>query len=75
MRNLGSAIKESGATITHDPLPVVRADKTQLAQLFQNLIGNAIKFRSPDRPAADPCFGPRRAGALALLRAGQRHRF
>ena len=50
MRNLGTAIKESGAAITHDPLPVVRADQTQLAQLFQNLIGNAIKFRAPDRP-------------------------
>ena len=50
MRNLGSAIKESGASVTHDSLPVVRADKTQLAQLFQNLIGNAIKFRSPERP-------------------------
>ena len=36
--------------MTHDPLPVVRADKAQLVQLFQNLIGNAVKFRSPDRP-------------------------
>ena len=50
MRNLGSAIKESGASITHDSLPAVRADLTQLAQLFQNLIGNAIKFRSSERP-------------------------
>ncbi len=50
LRNLGSAIKESGATVTHDSLPVVRADQTQLAQLFQNLVGNAIKFRSPERP-------------------------
>jgi PAS domain S-box-containing protein len=49
MRNLGKAIAESGAAITHDSLPVVRADHTQLAQLFQNLVGNAIKFRSPDR--------------------------
>ena len=58
LRNLGSAIEESGAAVTHDPLPVVRADKTQLAQLFQNLIGNAIKFRSPERPPRDPCLGP-----------------
>ncbi len=50
MRNLGSAIKESGAAITHDSLPVLSADQTQLAQLFQNLVGNAIKFRSPQRP-------------------------
>jgi PAS domain S-box-containing protein len=50
MRNLDTAIKESGAAITHDSLPVLSADQTQLAQLFQNLVGNAIKFRSPERP-------------------------
>ncbi len=49
LRNLRSAIEQSGATVTHDPLPIVSADKTQLTQLFQNLIGNAIKYRSPDR--------------------------
>jgi PAS domain S-box-containing protein len=50
LRNLRSAREQSGASITHDPLPVVHADKIQLAQLFQNLIGNAIKYRSPQRP-------------------------
>jgi PAS domain S-box-containing protein len=49
LRNLGSAVRESSATVTHESLPVVRADKTQLIQLFQNLIGNSIKFRSPER--------------------------
>lgn len=43
--NLKIAIEESGAIITHDPLPEVMADATQLTQIFQNLIGNAIKFR------------------------------
>ncbi|MGC8782333.1 MAG: sensor histidine kinase [Anaerolineae bacterium] len=37
--------------MTHDPLPVVLADPTQFMQLFQNLIGNAIKFRRAEPPA------------------------
>jgi light-regulated signal transduction histidine kinase (bacteriophytochrome) len=49
MENLRASIQESGAVITADPLPTVRADAVQLTQLFQNLLGNAIKFRS-DRP-------------------------
>jgi PAS domain S-box-containing protein len=43
--NLSVSIDESGARITHDRLPTVRADPTQLTLLFQNLIANAIKFR------------------------------
>lgn len=43
--NLRAAIEESGAAVVTDPLPVVMADETQLLQLFQNLLGNAIKFR------------------------------
>jgi PAS domain S-box-containing protein len=49
--NLDLAITDAGATVTHDPLPTVLADPIQLAQLFQNLIGNAIKFRSDKPPA------------------------
>uniref|UniRef100_UPI0040274D7D sensor histidine kinase n=1 Tax=Candidatus Avalokitesvara rifleensis TaxID=3367620 RepID=UPI0040274D7D len=48
--NLDVAIKESGAVITHDTLPTVMADATQLTQVFQNLISNAIKFRSKETP-------------------------
>ena len=44
------AIDESGATITHDPLPTIVGDATQLTQLFQNLIGNSIKFRGEQPP-------------------------
>ncbi len=50
LKNLHVAIEQSGAAITHDPLPTVRADQSQLVQLFQNLVGNAIKYRTPARP-------------------------
>ena len=51
LKNLAVAIQEAQVQVTHDELPVVQAIPTQLALLFQNLIGNAIKFRSKDRPA------------------------
>ena len=50
MTNLEAAIEESGAVVTHDPLPSMMADRVQLGQLFQNLLGNAIKFRSDNPP-------------------------
>jgi PAS domain S-box-containing protein len=43
--NLRGTIEEKGAQVTHDPLPTVLADETQLTQLFQNLVGNAIKYQ------------------------------
>ena len=48
--NLRGRISETKAEITSDPLPTIVADGTQLMQLFQNLIGNAIKFRKQDAP-------------------------
>jgi len=48
--NLRGAIEESGALVTHDLLPPVLADEGQLVQLFQNLIGNAIKYQSTGIP-------------------------
>ena len=49
--NLKASIEESGATLTCDKLPRVKGDQTQLVQLFQNLIGNALKFMRDARPA------------------------
>lgn len=49
LMNMSSAVLETGAQIKHDPLPEIRADQAQMVQLFQNLIGNALKYRS-ERP-------------------------
>ena len=48
--NLEVTIEESHAVVTHDQLPTVLGDESQLIQLFQNLLGNAIKFRGDDAP-------------------------
>jgi PAS domain S-box-containing protein len=50
VENLQAAINESGASLEWDPLPTLVADPRQLAQLFQNLLGNAIKFRGESAP-------------------------
>ncbi len=50
LASLQTLIQESGAVVTSDPLPRVQADATQLAHVFQNLIANAIKFRSEKTP-------------------------
>ena len=50
LNNLQVAIQEREAVIKHEPLPTVLADKVQLAQVFQNLIGNAIKFHKEGIP-------------------------
>jgi len=45
LTHLDQAVKESGAVITHDPMPTVPVDRGQMVRLFQNLIGNAVKYR------------------------------
>ena len=50
LKNLESRTAAEEAMVTHDPLPSVLADQGQLTRLFQNLIGNAVKFRGEDTP-------------------------
>lgn len=67
LSNLQSAIDESHAVITYSDLPVVRGDETQLVQLFQNLVGNAIKYRRDAPPhirvSAKPIAEPSTPGS------------
>ena len=61
LANLAGAIQQSGATVTHSALPVLAVDPQQFTQLFQNLIGNALKFRGEEAPqvkvSAEPQAG------------------
>jgi signal transduction histidine kinase len=68
LANLAVAIQESRAVITHDRLPTVMADGTQLTQLFQNLIGNAIKFRGEDAPVIHLGVGSKEGECLFVVR-------
>jgi PAS domain S-box-containing protein len=65
LANLRGAIEESGALVTHDPLPSVMADESQLIQLFQNLLGNAIKYQNPGIPKIH----------VAAMNGGKQYRF
>jgi len=49
--HLDQAIQESDSRITHDPLPTLPVDRGQMVRLFQNLIGNAVKYRKPGQPS------------------------
>lgn len=50
LTHLEQAIVESGASVTHDPMPTLKVDRGQMVRLFQNMVGNAIKYRKSDRP-------------------------
>jgi PAS domain S-box-containing protein len=63
LQNLRGAIEDSGAVVTHDPLPMVMADAGQLVQLFQNLVGNAIKYQNTGTPLVHVAATPRGGAA------------
>jgi light-regulated signal transduction histidine kinase (bacteriophytochrome) len=50
LTNLRITTEQSGAVVSHDSLPAIKTDETQLTQVFQNLVGNAIKYRSAEVP-------------------------
>ena len=64
------SIDESGAAITRDPLPTVQANALELAQVFQNLIGNAIKFRR-EGVAPEVHVGVRRVSSVECRGGGE----
>ena len=65
--NLKEAISESGGSVTHDSLPAVRGDETQLAQLLQNLISNGLKFRRPEEPPHVHVTAAKHSGADVMF--------
>ena len=68
------AISESGTEVTHDPLPEVIADKRQLMQLFQNIVGNAIKYQSGSAPTVHVAATMNGSSKWVFLRERQRPR-
>ena len=66
LANLGGAISESGVAVTSDKLPTLHIHGTHLRQLFQNLIGNAIKYRSEDRQPFVHIKAERQEGSWVL---------
>ena len=70
LSHLRGQISQTGAIVTFDPMPTIVADSTQLSQLFQNLIGNAIKFSKPNTvPQVDVSVAPRENDWLFAVRA------
>jgi PAS domain S-box-containing protein len=71
LRVLGPAIEQKGATIEIGRLPTVEAEPSQIAQLLQNLIGNAVKFHRPDVPPVVRVTARRMPGACVVTVADE----
>jgi len=65
LKNLELEISTENAQISHETLPTIRADKNQMVQLLQNLVGNAIKYHGPEAP--DVRIAAERAGSEWLF--------
>ncbi len=76
LASLAEALRESGATVTHDALPEVFIGEAHLHQVFQNLIANALKYRAEEPPrihvsaARFPRSGSGARGVVLLFRSG-----
>ncbi len=68
LKNLAISIAESRAVITHDPLPTIESNPTELILVFQNLISNALKFRSDRGPEVHIGCRRREGGWLFTVR-------
>lgn len=68
LRGLDAAISATGATIERDDLPVAEIDESQMTLVFQNLIGNAIKFRGEEPPKVEVRAGPGDGETIVTVR-------
>src|SRR5688572_15111369 len=68
LAGLRAGVESAGAIVTHAPLPEVRADRSQLVQVFQNLVGNAVKFRGTEPPRIHVSAQPAAEGWVFSVR-------
>lgn len=66
-KRIHAAVRESAATITHSPLPIVVADRSQVAEVLVNLVGNAIKFRGEAPPRIDVAARKEAGGVVVTV--------
>ncbi len=75
VKNLMTGINDSGAMINFEDMPVLQADPAQMLQLFQNVIGNAIKFRNEERPPVIRISAGKNSEHWLVLHRGQWDRY